>query len=78
VSVVNSASKKNSYFVTKKTMKFTRAVKNGVTPIENPETLKRKIHSRDFKEQRLLKKSKEHRVQRLVHLTSRVFLAMHL
>jgi hypothetical protein len=56
--------------MTKKTMKFTGVVENGVTLIENPKTLERKIHSRNFKDQRLMKKSKEHKAQCLVHLTS--------
>ncbi len=51
-------------------MKFTKAMKNGIAPTKNPETLKNKIHYKDFREQRLLKKLKEHRVQRLIHLTS--------
>jgi hypothetical protein len=33
--------------MTKKTMKFTKDVKNGIVPIKNPKTLENKIHSRD-------------------------------
>jgi hypothetical protein len=56
--------------MTKKTMKFTKAMKNGIVPTKNPEILKSKIHSKNSRKQRILKKFREHRAQRLVHLTS--------
>jgi len=39
-----------SYLMTKKTIKLIRAVKNGVVPIKNPETVKNKIHFKNSRE----------------------------
>ncbi len=53
----------------KKNMKLITVVKNGarVVPTENPQSSKIIIH---FRDQRLSKKSRKHRAQRLTHFTS--------
>jgi hypothetical protein len=57
--MTNTSKKMLSYLMINKNMKLTTIVKNGarVVPIENPQSLKSIIHSRN---QRLSKKLKEH------------------